>query len=457
MTKTFTPLLFLLTFFTLSAVRLNAQSVGGITTGAAVYCSGINSGFLSLSGHTGTILTWESSNDGGLTWTSTGTTVTSQSYFNLTISTCYRAIVQSGAFPPDTSTISCITVYLPSNGGSISGGGTFCVSAPADSLLLSGINGNVLYWQFSTDGGSSWTTISDTTTSLPYSPITSNTLYWAVVQNGPMCPTDTSSQSTFIINSPSAGGMVNADDTVCYLSNAGTLNLSGHNGSVTGWVQSTNGGITWTPVSNTSTSQTYSGLLQTTLFAAVVQNGVCPTDTSAFSTIDVLTPPIVSAGSDTTLLPGASVTLNGSGSGTPSWSPTTGLDNPMLFNPVATPSITTNYMLTVTDGNGCMNTDAVLITVILPEFSGVVTTLFTPNGDGINEFWFIPEILNYPDNEVIVFNIYGQQVYSQKEYKNDWAGTYNGKPLPDGTYYFVLRFTENEKVLKGSLDILRNK
>jgi gliding motility-associated-like protein len=87
----------------------------------------------------------------------------------------------------------------------------------------------------------------------------------------------------------------------------------------------------------------------------------------------------------------------------------------------------------------------------------MISNLFTPNGDGINDMWYIQDIVNYPENEVFVFNIYGQQVFAKQGYMNDWAGTYNGNALPDGTYYYVLKFSDSEIVVKGSLDILRNK
>jgi gliding motility-associated-like protein len=447
----------LLFFFFLSlADTLNAQSVGGVTSGAATYCSSTNSGFLSLTGFTGTILNWESSTDGGLTWTNIGNVTSTQSYVNLSVTTCYCAIVQNGAFPPDTSTVSCITIYAPSNGGSISGGGTFCSTSGSGTLTLSGNTGGVTNWQFSTDGGATWTNVADTNTFLNYSGIVTNTTYAAVVQNA-VCPVDTSGFALFTIVPASIGGTVLSDDTVCYSTNSGTLSLSGNTGSVISWISSGDGGVTWAPAAGTGTSFPYSGLVQTTEFAAIVQNAVCPADTSSSALITVLTPPVVSAGTDTTISPGQSVTLSGSGGGIPSWTPSSTLDSATVFTPVATPLTTTSYILTVTDANGCSSSDEVVVTVIAPVFDGIIATLFTPNEDGINDTWYIQNIQNYPGSEVMVFNVYGQEVYSQKGYANDWKGTYKGAPLPDGTYYYVLKFDDKDQIYKGSLDILRNK
>jgi gliding motility-associated-like protein len=440
----------------LSAGSLSAQSVGGVTSGAATYCSSTNSGFLSLTGFTGSILNWESSTDGGLTWTNIGNTTPAQSYFNLSVTTCYEAIVQNGAFPPDTSTISCITVYPPSNGGTLSGGGTFCGTAPAGMLSLTGNTGGVTNWQYSTDGGTTWTSIADTNTFLNYASLSGNVIYAAVVQNA-TCPPDTSSFAVFTVLPLSVGGSVSADDTVCSSSNAGTLNVAGYTGSVVTWMSSADGGVTWSAIPSTGTSLPYSNLTQTTTYAVVVQNGICAADTSAFATITVLPLPAVSAGNDTVISPGQSVVLNGTGTGTPVWSPAAGLDSINIYTPTATPATTTTYVLTVVDANGCSNSDAVIIDVVSPQFNGMITSLFTPNGDGINDFWYIENIQNYSDCEVRVFNVYGQQVYEKKAYKNDWAGTYNGSDLPDGTYFYVLTFDSDDTVYKGSLDILRNK
>lgn len=455
MMKCFTKIALFL-FCSLWSIQLCAQSVGGTTSGAATYCSTANSGFLSLTGFTGSIINWESSTDGGATWLNIGNITAAQSYVNLSLTTCYRVIVQDGAFPPDTSTISCITIFQPSDGGTISGGGTFCSVSDADSLLLSGITGSVLYWQSSTDGGATWIAISDTTTFLIYSGITVNTIYSAVVQNA-ACPSDTSSIAAFIIVPPSIGGTVSADDTVCSGANSGIITLSGNTGSVMGWISSVDGGFTWMNIPGTGITQAYGSLIQTTMYAVIVQNASCFPDTSSIATITVLLPPSVFAGNDTIISPGESAILQGSGSGSPFWTPSTGLDSSNVFRPVASPFQSTNYVLTVTDSNGCVNSDGVMITVITPIFNGTITTLFTPNGDGINDAWYIENIENYPDNEVMVFNIHGQQIYSQKGYVNEWKGTYNGKELPDGTYYYILRFAREKELFKGSIDILRNK
>ena len=84
---------------------------------------------------------------------------------------------------------------------------------------------------------------------------------------------------------------------------------------------------------------------------------------------------------------------------------------------------------------------------------------FTPNGDGIYDTWFVTDGTACLSNvEVHVYNRYGNKVFESSNYHNDWKGTYNGAPLPVGTYYYVIKYTLiNNKViiLKGNVTILR--
>ena len=71
---------------------------------------------------------------------------------------------------------------------------------------------------------------------------------------------------------------------------------------------------------------------------------------------------------------------------------------------------------------------------IRDSFSG-----FSPNGDDVNDGFQILGVENFPDNELCIFNRWGNQVLNVKGYTNDdpWFGTWNGRDLPDGTYFYV--------------------
>ncbi|MDR0413839.1 MAG: gliding motility-associated C-terminal domain-containing protein [Prevotellaceae bacterium] len=69
---------------------------------------------------------------------------------------------------------------------------------------------------------------------------------------------------------------------------------------------------------------------------------------------------------------------------------------------------------------------------------------FTPNGDGENDYFEIPGLLSYPDNELVVFNRYSDRVYHKRGYANDW----NGGALPEGIYYYLLTVYVDSSVVQ---------
>ncbi len=90
-----------------------------------------------------------------------------------------------------------------------------------------------------------------------------------------------------------------------------------------------------------------------------------------------------------------------------------------------------------------------------------VPTGITPNGDGANdELRF--EVLEvqpeqYKDNEIVIFNRWGDIVYRAKPYVNNWKGTNStGQDLPTGTYYYILRLDiPNGVIIKGDITIVK--
>ncbi len=89
--------------------------------------------------------------------------------------------------------------------------------------------------------------------------------------------------------------------------------------------------------------------------------------------------------------------------------------------------------------------------------SCVVPTIITPNGDNVNDAFVIPCIAtgNFPRNEVIIFNQWGDELFRASPYNNDWRGTYNGEDVPAGTYYYVISYDRNTEPTAGFLVIER--
>jgi large repetitive protein len=84
---------------------------------------------------------------------------------------------------------------------------------------------------------------------------------------------------------------------------------------------------------------------------------------------------------------------------------------------------------------------------------------FSPDGDGMNDFFTIRGIENYPNNGVILWNRWGNQVGEVKGYNNVdkvWNGTWNGKNVPDGTYFYIINFNDGvTKPVAGYVQIHR--
>ena len=97
--------------------------------------------------------------------------------------------------------------------------------------------------------------------------------------------------------------------------------------------------------------------------------------------------------------------------------------------------------------------DATQSIVTRPTFENI-TSLFTPNNDGINDYWYIPDLQEYGDVKVTVFNRFGKKVYQSDGYKNDWNGTFNGENLPSASYYYVI-ISSKKGIIKGVVNIVR--
>lgn len=170
--------------------------------------------------------------------------------------------------------------------------------------------------------------------------------------------------------------------------------------------------------------------------------------------------PIISAGADKTIVDGAQTQLDGVGNRNVisiAWAPAATLTNANTYTPMAKPSANTTYTLTVKDLNGCTSTDDATVTVI--PYCVKVMNAFTPNGDGINDKWLVTTAAACTNQVIVrVYNRYGDEVYTNDNYQNNWDGTYKGKAIPDGTYYYTINFrliSGRIVPMKGDVTILR--
>ncbi len=110
-----------------------------------------------------------------------------------------------------------------------------------------------------------------------------------------------------------------------------------------------------------------------------------------------------------------------------------------------------SFRYRICNENGCDEAE-VQVTVDCPTME--VNKGFSPNGDGINDYLTIQGLENYPNNELTIFNRWGSVIFSQKGYDGQWDGSFDGLPLPDGTYFYILK-DGKEKSTSGYIQINR--
>lgn len=164
------------------------------------------------------------------------------------------------------------------------------------------------------------------------------------------------------------------------------------------------------------------------------------------------------APTDTTINYGDKIQLNSSSSALYwVWSPTKGLNDPFIYDPIAGPLTSTKYTLIGIDKNGCKDTAYVNIDVVYnPKFQ--MPNAFSPNGDGINDY-FNPANIQYEKIDVFqVFNRLGQLVYDGKNPDRGWDGTINGKPAPMDVYNYIIKLSlpgAKFITLRGTVTLVR--
>ncbi|WP_299498629.1 gliding motility-associated C-terminal domain-containing protein [Mucilaginibacter sp.] len=98
-----------------------------------------------------------------------------------------------------------------------------------------------------------------------------------------------------------------------------------------------------------------------------------------------------------------------------------------------------------------------IVMTILPPPAIHITNTFTPNNDGVNDVWDVPDLAYFPDCVVNIYNRYGALVFQSKGYSKAWDGTYKGRQLPVATYYYIINLNSvyNTTRYSGAITIIR--
>ncbi|MBS1511614.1 MAG: gliding motility-associated C-terminal domain-containing protein [Bacteroidetes bacterium] len=200
----------------------------------------------------------------------------------------------------------------------------------------------------------------------------------------------------------------------------------------------------WTPaalVTDPFNANTFATANTTTTYSVTIIESVCH-NTATLSTVVTVNPtPVVTASRSNDI--DCSIefaNLSASGATQYTWSPAGSLNNSAIANPVARPTVTTQYIVQGFNSFGCSSSDSVVVAVTkLGESVYPVPNTFTPNGDGKNDcfgikYWGIVDQIDF-----MIYNRYGERVFYTNVPYQCWDGTYKGAPADPGNYVYYIK------------------
>ncbi|MEO1653705.1 MAG: gliding motility-associated C-terminal domain-containing protein, partial [Bacteroidota bacterium] len=143
------------------------------------------------------------------------------------------------------------------------------------------------------------------------------------------------------------------------------------------------------------------------------------------------------------------------------WSPDSTLSDPNIPNPIASPFDSENYTVTITTGTGEAACNAVVNVTVNVVLDINPPNVFTPNGDGVNDLWEVPLLNSFETARIQIFNRWGDRVFESTGYNVPWDGTFNGNPVANSTYYYVIELNPEPTVrplrpeISGSITVTR--
>lgn len=290
--------------------------------------------------------------------------------------------------------------------------------------------------QLFASGGNSYTWTPAATLSNPNianpvaTPNTSVTRYYVTVVNTTV-NTCSSKDSIQVTQRPDPIFTVSAPQSTC-VGTAAQLNASGGNIFL------------WSPagvVTNPAIANPMATANTTTNYSVTITESTCNITTTLATLVTVNPNPVVSATRSNDIDCSSDfASLLANGASQYSWTPVTGLNNSTIANPIAKPTITTQYIVKGANIFGCFNYDTVVVAVTTNGKSGYyMPNSFTPNGDGLNDCFGIKYWGAVQEFQFIIYNRYGEKVFGTTDPNQCWDGIYKSKKPEPGNYVYYIK------------------
>lgn len=190
--------------------------------------------------------------------------------------------------------------------------------------------------------------------------------------------------------------------------------------------------------SNAATNDSISNLSAGSYSVTATDANGCTTSSTVVVTNNSTA--VANAGASVTITSGQTVQLLGTGGVTYSWTPSGTLSCSNCQNPVASPTATTIYMLTVTDSNGCTDTDTITVYVDIACGEVYVPNAFSPNGDHQNDMFYVRgNCIKYLDFSI--YNRWGEKVFYTADPAMGWDGTWRNVACENAVFTYYLKAT----------------
>jgi gliding motility-associated-like protein len=395
-----------------SSVTVTVIPIPNVTITAPItVCPGIHD---TLTATGGTIYTW-----------SNGAT-TSSIIVTPKTNTTYSVTVSNGFCTKDTSTSISLN---PAPTPTITGNNAIC-SGDSTNLIASG--GTSYMWNTGA-----------TTSSVQVKPAVTTT-YTVQASNG-ICTIDT---TMTVVVTPTPVPKVSGTQKVCIGSSV-TLTASG--GTTYAWLPSAS-------LNNASIDDPAASPTVNTQYTVTMANGKCTATDSVLVIVNPLPAEAVSPNvtiqiTQSTPLSVAPVDVNS----TYQWAPSTGLSCTDCPATVASPTVTTKYIVLTTDSLGCIAIDTVTVNVIDDCGHLFIPNAFSPNGDGHNDILQVYGVC-IEKMDFMVFDRWGNKIFESTEQAVGWDGTSKGQKMNPDTYAYYLSVTlaDGTKLEKsGNVSLVR--